>query len=279
MEIQPSSTSFFQHPFDGMAEFYDADFTRTPLGRRKRALVHRYLETIVQPDWNVLELNCGTGEDALWLSRRAKNVMATDISAKMLEVAEAKIRENGVENVAFNQMGIEDLWEESSPSPQISSQQFNLVFSNFDGLNCLQNIAELPTALNRLLSPNGEAIFVLMSRFCALETVAELLRGNLLNAFQRSRGESRSIHIGNDLRVDTWFHPTRKILQLFRQSGFHVKEVRAIGLTTPPTSLRDFYHRHIRTFQRFDKVEERLSPYYPFNRVGDHLLVHIRKSI
>ncbi len=52
------SDSFSSAGFDAVAGVYDADFTDTPLGRRKREIVHRYLAGELRPDWRVLELNC-----------------------------------------------------------------------------------------------------------------------------------------------------------------------------------------------------------------------------
>ena len=36
-------------------------------------------------------MNCGTGEDARWLASQGMQVLATDISAPMIEVAQCKL--------------------------------------------------------------------------------------------------------------------------------------------------------------------------------------------
>ncbi len=278
MERQPTSTTFSATPFDGTARSYDADFTRTPLGRRKREIVHHYLQPLLRPEWQVLELNCGTGEDAARMSGRVGKIIATDISEGMVDVAREKIRTAGITNVDVARMGIEDLWSpENASLPFSGTDRFNLVFSNFDGMNCLHDLSPLPPALHRILEPQGQAILVMMSRFCLAETAAGLLRGDLRRAFQRRRGNGKPIHIGNNHSIRTWFHPTRTVLGLFRQHGFRIREVRAVGLTTPPTSLRDAYHRRLDLFRRLEWIEERLSPLYPFSRMGDHVLVHVER--
>ena len=43
------------------------------------------------PGSRVLEMNCGTGEDALWLVHRGVQVFATDVSPAMLQVAQSKL--------------------------------------------------------------------------------------------------------------------------------------------------------------------------------------------
>ena len=58
----------------------------------------RWLDTAFQPGEQVLELSCGTGEDALHLAEQGVRILATDPSAGMLEVARkvARLRPMGV---------------------------------------------------------------------------------------------------------------------------------------------------------------------------------------
>ncbi len=73
-----------------MAESYDQTFTNTSLGRELRALVWERLSLLFTGGSHVLELNCGTGEDACWLAARGVLVTATDGSPRMLQRAEEK---------------------------------------------------------------------------------------------------------------------------------------------------------------------------------------------
>jgi len=52
-------------------------------------------------DDDVLELGCGTGTTALKLADDARHILATDISAKMIEIAQAKARDQSIANVEF----------------------------------------------------------------------------------------------------------------------------------------------------------------------------------
>lgn len=275
--------SSLQHnaPFDSVAAQYDADFTDTRLGERKRQIVRAYVEKVLQQNWRVLELNCGTGHDALWLAERVQHVLATDVSEGMITVAREKARRLEASNIAFNQMAIEELWSTNELTLPDPAEQFNFVFSNFDGLNCVQNIALVPKGLHHILKPNGEAIVVLMSKFCIVETVGSALRGKFSAATGRFRKDVRTqglqVNIGQGVGMKTWFHPTGKILQYFRKHGFRVVAVRGVGLTTPPTSMRDAYNRHITLFQRLHGLEDALSPHFPFNRMSDHILIHVQR--
>lgn len=267
--------------FDAVARAYDADFTDTPLGMRKRTIVHNYLAGKLQPGWRVLELNCGTGQDALWLSERVGHVTATDISGEMIRIAEEKCRRAGRTNVTLKRMSIEQLAnvaEGSEGNERQEITEFDLVFSNFDGLNCVPDLSFLPAALGSILAPGGEAIFVFMSRICAAEIVGFGLRGKFSRAFARLRRGGLPVNIGAGVSMMTWFHTTRSLLRLFRKGGFRIVAVRGVGLAAPPTSMRDFYGRHLPFFRKLERLDDILSPYFPFNRMGDHLLLHIKKE-
>ena len=58
-------------PFDGMAADYDRAFTASAVGKLMRSAVQRRLDVAFKPGERVLELNCGTGEDAIYLARAA----------------------------------------------------------------------------------------------------------------------------------------------------------------------------------------------------------------
>jgi ubiquinone/menaquinone biosynthesis C-methylase UbiE len=65
-------------PFDVLADTYDEVFTRSLLGKAQRAQVWRVLVQAYSTGQRVLEINCGTGEDALFLARRGIAAVACD---------------------------------------------------------------------------------------------------------------------------------------------------------------------------------------------------------
>lgn len=83
-------------PFDAVAAEYDAEFTQRRLGRWLRGMVWKRLGAAFQPGQHVLELGCGTGQDAVWLARRGVRVTATDASAAMLDITRRKADAAGV---------------------------------------------------------------------------------------------------------------------------------------------------------------------------------------
>ncbi|MEJ0029488.1 MAG: class I SAM-dependent methyltransferase [Bacteroidota bacterium] len=88
----------------------------------------------------MLELNSGTGIDATYFTSKGHSVLATDLSDGMIsELKRKKIetRQLSYENV--NQI----------------NEQFDYIFSNFGGLNCIDDLGKVTKHLPALLKPRG----------------------------------------------------------------------------------------------------------------------------
>lgn len=85
-------------------------YSRSPIAdegayRKKLDVTRRYFT----PESEVLELGCGTGSTALLHAPYVKHYRATDFSKRMIEIAEGRKDESGVENVTFEQASLEDI--------------------------------------------------------------------------------------------------------------------------------------------------------------------------
>ena len=67
--------------FDALAERYDGMFTNSLIGRAQRDAVWSMAIRTFKCGDRILELNCGTGEDALFLAHHGITVLACDASA------------------------------------------------------------------------------------------------------------------------------------------------------------------------------------------------------
>jgi ubiquinone/menaquinone biosynthesis C-methylase UbiE len=101
--------------FDTLAPTYDNDFTQQAIGQILRARVHQRLLSHFSASQHVLEIGCGTGEDALFLAEQGITVTATDASEEMLSIAREKT--NHQDNVIVEQFNIANL----TPSPKSPS--------------------------------------------------------------------------------------------------------------------------------------------------------------
>ena len=85
-----------KYAFDEYAQRYDSVFSRSKLGTIYRDRVWQLCYKFWPEKKLILELNCGTGEDAVELAKWGNYLLATDISSKMLDIVKAKAIESDV---------------------------------------------------------------------------------------------------------------------------------------------------------------------------------------
>ena len=100
----------------------------------------------LHPDMEVMEFGCGTGSTAIAHAPYVKHIHATDISTRMIEIARRKAAAEGIENVTFEQSGIDEL--------HVPDQSLDAVL----GLSILHLLEDKEAAIakvHRTLKPGG----------------------------------------------------------------------------------------------------------------------------
>jgi ubiquinone/menaquinone biosynthesis C-methylase UbiE len=257
-------------PFDVLADTYDEVFTRSLIGQAQRVQVWRVLEQAFRRGQRVLEINCGTGEDALFLSRLGISVLACDSSPKMISVAQSrKATESPDTNLEFRLLPTEQL-------SQLRREQFDGAFSNFGGLNCLEDLGAVAAELGKLLKPGAPLILCLANRSCAWEMVWYGLHGNWAKAFRRLRRDGIQASIGS-ARVHVWYPTVRELVHTFSPS-FRLKSHRGIGVCVPPSYLEHWVRRHSLFLRRCEQLDSAIGRSPGFRSIGDHVLLHLERN-
>lgn len=75
-----------------------------------------------QPNWRLVDIGAGTGTFAIAAARRCREVYAIDISQAMLDVAVAKARAAGIDNIKFLRGGFLTYQHAAEPVDAIVSQ-------------------------------------------------------------------------------------------------------------------------------------------------------------
>ncbi len=257
--------------FDNYADEYDQHFTFSEVGKLQRTAVYGYLLPLLNNEKNVLEINCGTGYDAVVISKHVRTMLATDISAKMIEVAQGKKEENKCNNLDFEKLSIQELNE------QLVNK--NLVFSNFGGLNCLspQDLESFSERCNRQMSKNNELLFVIMGKKCIWERLYFTLKGDLKKASRR-KNKNGAHTIINNSEFNTWYYSPNQIKQLF-EKDFKVKTIKGIGLFVPPSYLNPFFRNKKILLNIFDKLDKVFCNFKWTANYADHYLIHLKKEL
>ena len=255
--------------FDRIATEYDSMFTHTVIGRLQREAVWRKAEQIFRRGDRVLELNCGTGEDALFLARNGVSVCACDASACMIERGRAReMADLPSGQVEFRVLATEDL--HTLPA----ECSFDGAFSNFAGLNCIQDLSQTARELARLLRPGAQVLLCFAGRFCAWELAYYSLQGQLRKAFRRLGGSTIARVGGGRIRV--YYPSLGRIVRAFRPA-FSVRSIVGIGITVPPSYLESWAQRHTGLVHACDALDRVMCCWRGLRVAGDHMLVHLER--
>jgi ubiquinone/menaquinone biosynthesis C-methylase UbiE len=255
--------------FDHIAQDYDQIFTDSLVGRAQRDAVWKVLTRTFRKNDKVLELNCGTGEDAVYLGGNGISVVALDASRQMIARAEQRLQHNSPETpVIFRELPTERI-DELHPETL-----FDGAFSNFSGLNCIADLGAVAASLRRLVKQNGRLALCFSTRFCLMEIVYYLAQGRWRKAFRRCKGYSE---VKLDRVQFIVYYPTlRKIRQSFAPD-FRLSSCTGIGVAVPPSYLEGWARQHPGLFRLLRRLEERLAALPILRSTGDHVILCFEK--
>jgi SAM-dependent methyltransferase len=210
--------------FDDMAGAYDATFTDSTVGRALREIVWSRLEQVFRPPQRILELGCGTGEDAVQLAGRGVRVVATDASSQMIRVARRKaLIGNCQERIEFRCLAMEDIGSLADDG------LFDGVLSNFGAVNCVKDLRALAADVAARLAPGAPLLWVVMGRHAPWEWFWYLTKGQWRKAWRRlSPG-------GSEWRDLTISYPTPAEMRSLLLPHFEVTRLAPLGVALPPS--------------------------------------------
>ncbi len=251
--------------FDKAATNYDANFTNSSIGKAQRQRVLGYLKDWLPFKQNILEINCGTGCDANWLTKNGHSVIATDVSIKMLEIAK-----NSYPNIEFKQCPFNQIKQ------QFNKQSFDTIFSNFGGLNCIDKnqLAHFFNDAKTLLKPGGNLVAVIMGRNCIWEKLYFYYK-NASKVDRRLNNEGVDTVIEGEI-FKTYYYTPYQIKEITNEN-YHIKMVKPIGLFIPPSYLQPYFSKHKRQLKFLNFIENFFHPNWLAN-YADHYIIHLQKK-
>src|ERR1700678_1122136 len=220
-------TQFAQAYWDTAAETYVQDFTGTGIGETRRDAVWRRFAKIFSPGQKLLELNCGTGIDAVHLAGQGIQLVACDISLRMIEIARqhAASTDTGA-LIDFKVLPNEEIG--SLPGENV----FDGAFSNFCGLNCVEDLPAVVRELTRLVKPGAPVLLCMIGRFVPWEIVWFMARGKPGRALRRLRGNNFRPSDPGTVRIQ---RPSVREIARIMSPAFSLKRWSGVGITVPPT--------------------------------------------
>lgn len=256
--------------WDAAAETYEQKFSGTIVGHIRRRAVWTDLERAFRPGERILELNCGTGIDAVFLGSKGIHVLACDLSPRMIELARDLAEKSVVPAPPeFRILATEHL-------ATLTEGPFDGAFSNFSGLNCVADISPVARDLGRLLKPGARFLTCMIGRFVPVEIAWFLAHGDPGRAFQRLR-EGQSNFSGNaQLAIH---RPSVSQIARQMQPAFRLLRWKGIGITVPPSYAESFAARFPKLMQRLASIDNRIGSLPLFRGMADCVLLEFERTI
>jgi SAM-dependent methyltransferase len=252
--------------FDAAAPVYDAAYEGLPGIRRIRSITSGLYVRYFPAGARLLEINCGTGNDALFLARKGMHVLATDISPAMLDEVQKKTAQlqEGSGSIETRLLPFDRLGE-------LRGGRFDGVYSNLGGLNCTDRLDSLAGDLGGLVRPGGVFIATVMPPFCLGETAAFLAKLHVRKAFRRlARGGTLAdLHGGH---VRTYYHSPGAFRKAFSRYFDHVKTLGLVILMPPPNFTRGRALRGV-----MGGIDDLVAELPVFRSIGDHYSIILRR--
>lgn len=240
--------------FDAIAPGYDRLWTCAAAGRLQREAFWRCADPYLAGAARVLDIGCGTGEDACRLIERGVHVTAIDISPRMVQIA----RSRGVD---ARVLGVEEMARLDGP--------VDAAISNFGALNCVERISALREPMANIIRPGGCAILSFLSRFCLWETAWFASKGEPSKSLRRWSGATAT---SAGLCV---FYPRPREIRSAFSPEFTLIDQFGIGIFVPPSFVDPAPQSLLRFAARLDR---KLARKPLFRAIADHTLLILKRN-
>ena len=219
--------------FSKQSAVFDELYSSNLIIQYKRQRVRDHVVQWLKPNSKILELNAGTGEDAIWFARQNHTVHATDISKGMQEKLVEKVVQNKlVSQVTHELCSFTELQNLRNEGP------YDLVFSNFAGLNCTGELDKVLQSFSPLLKQGGIVTLVILPKFCLWESLL-FLKGEFKTAFRRFfSNKGVKAHIEGEY-FTCWYYSPSYIVKNMKDS-YEVLSVEGLCTLVPPSYLENF---------------------------------------
>lgn len=250
--------------FSRKAGVYDAFGENHPVMARMRRKFYDHLTAVMPPGGRLLEINAGTGADAVELVRRGFTVHATDIAPGMLAAVEEKIaRDDLAGRLTVEPLSFTDL-------NRVHGAPYDGLYSNSGGLNCIADLTSVTRLLPDVLRPGARITWVIMPRVCPWE-LAVIPKDPRVGT-RRLRGQTLA-HV-EGVHFMTYYFSAAQTRRAFGPR-FRALRLEGLSVFTPTADNKTFAMNHPRLFAALCRLDDALSPRWPFNGWGDFYILSL----
>jgi ubiquinone/menaquinone biosynthesis C-methylase UbiE len=257
--------------FSKQAEVFDELYGIDEIIQYKRKRVRDHVLRYLQPHSSILELNCGTGEDALFFLQQGHRVHATDVSGGMLKKLVGKAGNSiYARHLSFEECSFTNLLFLKNSGP------FDYIFSNFGGLNCTGELDKVLQAFSSLVKPGGTVTLVIISKFCLWEILL-MFKGKFRTAFRRFFSKKgRKAHIEGTY-FNCWYYNPSYIMKHLK-TDFDLLNIEGLCTLVPPSYIESFSKKFPGLFSFLRMREDKWASKWPWKYIGDYYIISLKKQ-
>ncbi len=268
-----------QTRFDQAAKTYDMTFG-PPSGSRPGSPLLCWLRDehlahvreLVKQGGALLDLGCGTGEEALQLVQDGYSVLGIDISAGMVWQAQAKAASLGLRRgVIFRALPAGKIGDLDERGP------FHGAYASLGTLNSEPDLEGVARGLHALLEPGAPFIATVMSRHCLFERLRWLRSLGGTSVLDRPATWTEGRAGATGVTVPVCFYTPDEFAAAM-SPYFAVESVMAFPLWLPPVHLQELYREREAAYKQLETRERRTRAWRVMRGRGDHFLMVLRRT-
>ncbi len=254
--------------FSKQSVVFDTLYKENKLSEYLRSKFRDEVISHLKPASSILELNCGTGMDAVFFANKGHRILAIDNAPGMLAQLDQKISEKNLgEHIETFRCSFHDI-------QSFQPRKFDHILSNFGGLNCTDDLRDVLLQFSDLLNASGKVTLMVMPKVCPWELIM-VFKGKFKTAFRRFRRKTPA-HIEGVHFLCYYYNPNY-ILKALKQD-FELVSLNGVFITVPPEFYENFVERYPRLFRILSAIDRKISKFFPFTYCCDHYMITLRKK-
>lgn len=255
--------------YDEIASRYDLVPQENRINRLMRAGSLGRIAAAFPPGARVLEVGCGTGDEALALADRGIEVVAIDPSREMVRIATAKAEARRLSDLAtFRVARARDL---SSIHTDLGGM-FDGGYASFS-LAYEPDLRPVADGLDRVLRPDARFLASLPSRVCLVELAVAIgsghpgFAGRRLSPWRGHKVGARTVPIRS-------YTPHEFAAAM--AGSFTLERIEALPAIVPPPYMNKAYAKFKGLADVLERADSSVRSRFPFRSLGDHFLAELR---
>ncbi len=255
--------------FTAQSDIFDSTYSSSLITNYKRKRVRAMMNKILPSKADILEINAGTGEDAIYFAQKGHKVHATELSDGMFKNLNQKVKTKGLKDqISTEQLDYHNLKDSNQ-------NKYDVIFSNFGGLNCTNKIAEVLKQMPPYLKEGGKICLTIMPPLSLWEWLS-IFKGNFKLALRRFKKNGTKSHIEGKYFL-SWYHKPKTIQKILAKEC-NLMELEGLCVFAPPVHYERHFIKYEGIFNFLVSLEEKLCRIYPFNSIGDYYIIVLEKK-